>query len=72
MAFQKDKITNASKDMVVKKKKKKKGNPPTGAGNIRDVGSIPGKIRWRRKWQLPPVFLPGESHGQRTLAGYSL
>ena len=70
MAFQKDKITNASKHMVVKKKKK--GNPPTGAGDIRDVGSIPGKIGWRRKWQLPPVFLPGESHGQRSLAGYSL
>ena len=24
-----------------------------------------GKIPWRRKWQLTPVFLPGESHGQR-------
>ena len=30
-----------------------------------------GKIPWRRKWQPPPVFLPGESHGQRSLAGYS-
>ena len=28
------------------------------------------KISWRRKWQHIPVFLPGESHGQRTLAGY--
>ena len=27
--------------------------------------------RWRRKWQLTPVFLPGASHGQRSLAGYS-
>ena len=26
---------------------------------------------WRRKWQLTPVFLPGESHRQRSLAGYS-
>ena len=26
---------------------------------------------WRRKWQPIPVFLPGESHGQRSLAGYS-
>ena len=26
---------------------------------------------WRRKWQLTPVFLPGESHGQSCLAGYS-
>ena len=24
---------------------------------------------WRRKWQLTPVFLPGESHGQRSLVG---
>ena len=30
-----------------------------------------GKIPWRRKWQPTPVFLPGESHGQRTLVGYS-
>ena len=30
-----------------------------------------GKIPWRRVWQPTPVFLPGESHGQRSLAGYS-
>ena len=30
-----------------------------------------GKIPWRRKWQPTPVFLPRESHGQRSLAGYS-
>ena len=30
-----------------------------------------GKIPWRRKWQPTPVFLPGESHGQRNLVGYS-
>ena len=29
------------------------------------------KIRWRRAWQPIPVYLPGESHGQRNLAGYS-
>ena len=29
------------------------------------------QIPWRRKWQVTPVFLPGESHGQRSLAGYS-
>ena len=28
-------------------------------------------IPWRRKWQSTPVFLPGKSHGQRSLAGYS-
>ena len=27
--------------------------------------------KWRRKWQPTPVFLPGESHGQRSLVGYS-
>ena len=26
---------------------------------------------WRRKWQSTPVFLPGESHGRRSLVGYS-
>ena len=30
-----------------------------------------GKIPWSRKWQATPVLLPGESHGQRSLAGYS-
>ena len=29
------------------------------------------KIPWRRKWQPTLVFLPGESHGQRSLGGYS-
>ena len=31
-----------------------------------------GKIPWRRAWQPTPGFLPGESHGQRILMGYSL
>ena len=30
-----------------------------------------GNIPWRRKWQPPPVFLPGKSHGQGNLVGYS-
>ena len=30
-----------------------------------------GKIPWRRAWQPASVFLPGESHGQRSLVGYS-
>ena len=30
-----------------------------------------GKIPWRRKWQPIPVPLPGKSHGQRSLVGYS-
>ena len=30
-----------------------------------------GKIPWRTKWLPTPVFLPGEFHGQRSLAGHS-
>ena len=30
-----------------------------------------GKVPWRREWQPTPVFLPRESHGQRSLASYS-
>ena len=29
-----------------------------------------GEIPWSKKWQSTPVFLPGNSHGQRSLAGY--
>ena len=32
---------------------------------------IPYICFWKRKWQPTPVFLSGESHGQRSLAGYS-
>ena len=51
--------------------------------NAGDASSIPGwriswysswymyVLYWRRKWQPTPVFLPGESQGQRSLAGYS-
>ena len=30
-----------------------------------------GRIPWRREWQPTPIFLPGEFHGQRSLAGYN-
>ena len=45
-------------------------NPP---GDIMRYGFYPcvGNIPWRKAWQLTPVFLPGESDGQRRLAGYS-
>ena len=40
--------------------------------DIGDEGSVPGlEDPWRRAWQPTPVLLPGESHGQRSLAGYS-
>ena len=41
-------------------------------GDIRNgVDQWVGKTPWRRGWQPTPVFLPGESHRQRSLAGYS-
>ena len=48
-------------------------NGKVSAFNVGDPGSIPGsgKISWRRKWQPTPLFLPGESHGKRSLAGYN-
>ena len=47
-------------------------NPVASAGNKRRrFHPWVGKIPWRRAWQLTPVF-PGESHGQRSLVGYSL
>ena len=49
-------------------------NPPANARDIRDISGFDpwvGKIPWRRAWQRTPVFLPGESHGQRSLAGHS-
>ena len=35
------------------------------------VRSLIRKIFWRRAWQPTPVFLPGQSHGKRSLEGYS-
>ena len=48
-------------------------NLPVNAGDARDVGSIPGLGRFplRRTRQPTAVFLPGESHGQKSLSGYS-
>ena len=44
-------------------------NPPADAG---DAGLIPGSGRaaGEGKWQSTAVFLPGKSHGQRSLADY--
>ena len=44
-------------------------NPPTVAGDIKRPGFDPWvqKVPWRREQQPTPVFLPGESHGQRGL-----
>ena len=45
----------------------------TDARDSRHMDLIPWvrKIPWRRKWQPTPVFLPGESHGQKSPVGYS-
>ena len=42
------------------------------AYNAGDLGSNPGlgRSREEKKWQLTPVFLPGKSHGQRSLEGH--
>ena len=46
-------------------------NQPASAGDIMRLRFNPwvGKIFWRRRWQPTPVFLPGESHRQRSLGG---
>ena len=44
-------------------------NPPANAGDVRDVSSIPGSGTIPGGGPLPtPVFLPGESHEERSLA----
>ena len=47
-------------------------NPPAKAeGSRRGLNPWAGKIPWRRKWQLAPVFWPGESRGERSPTGNS-
>ena len=43
------------------------------ACSVGDPGSIPesGRSPGRREWLSTPIFLPAESHGQRSLVGYS-
>ena len=44
-------------------------NPPS----VREtqVQSLSWEVPWRREWLPTPVFLPGQFHGQRSLAGYT-
>ena len=49
-------------------------NLPANAGDARDILHLAfdpwvGKIPWSRRWQATLVFLPGKSHGQRSLVG---
>ena len=52
-------------------------NPPAKGGDAGDAGRTPGSDPWvrkmpqRREWQPALVFLPGESHGQRSVEGCS-
>ena len=47
-------------------------NPPANAGDVRDLGSIPGLGRSLEEGMVThPISLPGKPHGQRRLAGYS-
>ena len=51
-----------------------KAPPANTGGTVSQSGQFSpwvGKIPWRRKWQPTPIFLPGKSHGQRSLMGYS-
>ena len=45
-------------------------SPAASAGDARFNPWV-GKIPWRRTWQASLVSLPGKSHGQRSIAGYS-
>ena len=52
------------------------GNFPRGTSgkeSAHQCGFNPwiGKMLWKRTWEPTPVFLPGESHGQRSLVGCS-
>ena len=47
------------------------GKEPTCQSKRCKFSSLVGKIPWRRKWQLTPVFLTVKSCGQRSLADYS-
>ena len=46
-------------------------NLPASEGDTRlGFGPWVRKIPWRREWQPTPIFMPEESHGQRSPAGY--
>ena len=51
--------------LLMKEEKKKKTRPYLGTFKLREYI----KLRWGRKWQPTPVFLPGKFHGQRRVAG---
>ena len=46
-------------------------NLPAKVGDAGSFSIWVGKIPWRRKRQATPIFLPGKSHGERSLVGHS-
>ena len=46
-------------------------NPPATAGDIRDSRSLGREDPLEEGMATTPIFLPGESHGQRSVVGYS-
>jgi len=50
---------------------KESGCSAEDLGLILGSGRSPGREGERREWLSTPVFLPGEFHGQKSLAGYS-
>ena len=46
-------------------------NPLTNAGDVRDMASVLDQEDTLKEEMATQVFLPGESHGQRSLVGYS-
>ena len=48
----------------------KESNSKAGDAGKHRFNPLVGKIPWKRHWLPILVFLPGESHGQRSLAGY--
>ena len=63
-------------DLVTEQQKQQQvvKNLPASLGDVKRYGFSPwiGKIPWSVKWQPTPGFLPGESHGQRSLVGCCL
>ena len=59
--------------LVVKNKTKQKEKTACQCKTYKRLGfhRWVGKISWRRKWPLTPIFFPGEFHGKWSLAGYS-
>ena len=56
--------------VISKLETKEKGSTVCGESDSLPLTWVQ-KTPWRRAWQPAPVFLPGESHGQRSLEGYS-